>query len=104
MKQIVCEGGKVYRKFFWLLLLCLINTCLLGQDLARYQPQWIKGGFADGGTTHEPWMFLVRRNDPGFNQWQKERFNYRLSEEYIKSHYEAGVTVYTIFFYKGYGF
>ena len=104
MKQIVYERSKDYRKFFWILLFGLMNLSLLGQNLERYQPQWIRGGFADGGATHEPWMFQVRRNDPGFNLWERERFNYQLSEEYIKSLAEAGVTVYHIFCYKGYGF
>ena len=91
-------------KFVFLFLFTGFSLCLYSQDLARYQPQWIKNGFADGGTTHEPWMFLVRRNNPGFNQWEKEAFDYHLSEEYIKSLAEAGVTVYHVFCYKGFGF
>ena len=73
-------------------------------DLARYTPSWIKDGFADAGATHEPWIFQVRRNNGEFNQWQKEYYEYQTSEEYIKSLAEAGITVYHIYCYKGFGF
>ncbi len=73
------------------------------EDLTRYTPEWIRDGFANGGATHEPWMFLVRRNKE-FNQWQKEYFDYQTSEEYIRNLAEAGVTVYHLYFYKGFGF
>jgi hypothetical protein len=73
-------------------------------DLARYTPSWIKEGFADAGATHEPWIFQVRRNNGNFNQWQKEYYEYQTSEEYIKSLAEAGITVYHIYCYKGFGF
>ncbi len=72
-------------------------------DLLRYTPEWIKDGFANGGATHEPWMFQVRRNK-NFNQWQKEYYNFQTSEKYIKSLADAGVTVYHIYCYKGFGF
>jgi len=73
-------------------------------NLARYTPSWIKAGFADAGATHEPWIFQVRRNNGNFNQWQKEYYEYQTSEEYIKSLAEAGITVYHIYCYKGFGF
>jgi hypothetical protein len=73
-------------------------------DLARYTPQWIRQGFADAGATHEPWIFQVRRNNPDFNQWQKTDFEYQLSEPYIKDLAEAGITVYHVGCYKGFGF
>ena len=73
-------------------------------DLARYTPQWIRQGFADAGATHEPWIFQVRRNNPDFNQWQKAEFDYQLSEPYIKALSEAGITVYHVGCYKGFGF
>ncbi len=73
-------------------------------DLARHTPSWIKDGFADAGATHEPWIFQVRRNNGNFNQWQKENYEYQTSEEYIKSLAEAGITIYHIYCYKGFGF
>lgn len=73
-------------------------------DLARYTPHWINDGFADAGATHEPWIFQVRRNNPDFNQWQKVDFDYQLSEPYIKALSEAGITVYHVGCYKGFGF
>ncbi len=88
-------------------LLVDINSPVFAQeseDLARYTPEWIRNGFADAGATHEPWIFQVRRNNPRFNQWQKEEFEYQLSEEFIKQLAEAGVTVYHVGFYKGFGF
>ena len=72
------------------------------EDLARYTPVWIRDGFADGGTTHEPWLFLVRKNSA--NQQQRELLDHQVSEEYIKSLAEAGVTVFHLHFYKGFGF
>ena len=76
----------------------------IDQDLVRYTPEWIKDGFANGGATHEPWMYQLRRNNGNFNQWQKEYYEYQTSEEYIKSLAEAGLTVYHIYCYKGFGF
>lgn len=73
-------------------------------DLAKYTPSWIKEGFADAGATHEPWIFQVRRNNANFNQGQKEEYDYQTSEEFIKKLAEAGVTVYHIYCYKGFGF
>ena len=73
-------------------------------DLTRYTPEWIRDGFADAGATHEPWIFQVRRNSARFNQSQREEFDYQLSEEFIKELSEAGVTVYHVGFYKGFGF
>lgn len=73
-------------------------------DLAKYTPVWIRGGFADAGATHEPWIFQVRRNSDKFNQWQKEKYDYQTSEEFIKSLAEAGITLYHIYCYKGFGF
>jgi hypothetical protein len=73
-------------------------------DLARYTPKWIRQGFADAGATHEPWIFQTRRNNPGFNQWQQADYDYQLSEPYIKALADAGVTVYHVGCYKGFGF
>jgi len=73
-------------------------------DLARYTPEWIRDGFADAGATHEPWIFQVRRNNGNFNQWQKELYETQTSEEFIKSLAEAGISVYHIYGYKGFGF
>lgn len=100
------------RQTLFLFLACLFilngNEKLYAQDkpvdLARYTPSWIRDGFADAGATHEPWIFQVRRNNGNFNQWQKEYYEYQTSEEYIKSLAEAGVMVYHIYCYKGFGF
>lgn len=74
------------------------------EDLSRYTPKWIRNGFSDAGATHEPWIFQVRRNSEQFNQWQKDAYDYQLSEEYIKALSESGVTVYHVSCYKGFGF
>lgn len=74
------------------------------ENLAKYTPQWIRNGFADAGATHEPWIFQVRRNSEKFNQWQKDSYDYQLSEEYIKALAESGVTLYHVSCYKGFGF
>ncbi len=74
------------------------------EDLARYTPEWIRDGFADAGATHEPWIFQVRRNSSTFSQAQKELYDYQTSEEYIRSLAEAGISVYHIYCYKGFGF
>lgn len=86
-----------------LLLLLLLQVALFAQDLTQYTPEWIRDGFATAGSTHEPWMFIVRRGSSKFNNWQKEFWEYQQSEEYIKKLAESGVTVYHIFAYKGYG-
>lgn len=92
-------------KFMAILLFLLAFENIQAQDdLAKYTPEWIRNGFADAGATHEPWIFQTRRNNATFNQWQKEEFNYQLSEEYIKSLADAGITVYHVGFYKGFGF
>jgi hypothetical protein len=74
------------------------------EDLAKYMPEWIQDGFADAGATHEPWIFQVRRNNGTFNHWQREYYDYQTSEEYIKALAEAGITLYHIYCYKGFGF
>ncbi|MCL6101726.1 MAG: hypothetical protein M1292_04450, partial [Bacteroidetes bacterium] len=63
------------------------------EGLARYTPKWIRDGFADAGATHEPWIFQVRRNSEKFNLWQKDSYDYQLSEEYIKALSGSGVSV-----------
>ncbi len=73
-------------------------------DLAKYTPEWIRDGFADAGATHEPWIFQVRRNNESFNHWQREYYDYQTSEDFIRSLAEAGITVYHIYCYKGFGF
>ena len=97
-----------YLFLFFFLLTMGTNSSLSAQssssDLARYTPEWIRDGFADAGATHEPWIFQVRRNNGNFNHWQKEHYEYQTSEEYIKSLAEAGITVYHIYCYKGFGF
>ena len=86
----------------------LQNNDLFAQDrstdLAKYTPAWIKDGFVDAGATHESWIFQIRRGGEGFNLWQKEAYDNQMSEEYIKSLSESGVTVYHVSFYKGFGF
>ena len=74
------------------------------EGLARYTPKWIRDGFADAGATHEPWIFQVRRNSEKFNLWQKDSYDYQLSEEYIKALSGSGVSVYHVSCYKGFGF
>jgi hypothetical protein len=108
----ILKNTPFQSSFFFTLLTCTI--LFAGQfkiyaqdkpsDLAKYTPSWIKDGFADAGATHEPWIFQVRRNNPGFNQWQKEEYEFQTSEEFIKSLADAGVTVYHVYCYKGFGF
>ncbi|MCF6268987.1 MAG: beta-galactosidase trimerization domain-containing protein [Melioribacteraceae bacterium] len=86
-----------------IIIIFLFQMSLFAQDLLRYTPEWIKDGFVTGGSTHEPWIFFVRRGTENFNTWQKKYWEYRQTEEYIKALAESGVTVYHIFSYKGYG-
>lgn len=88
----------------FILVSLLFNSRLLkSQDLARYTPKWFEDGFVNGGATHEPWFYQIRRNNESFNIEQKQAFDYALSEDYIRSLSEAGVTIYHIFCYKGFG-
>jgi hypothetical protein len=93
---------------FLQLFIPLQNTGVYAQnsstDLAKYTPNWIKDGFIDAGASHESWIFQVRRNGFNFNLWQKETYDYQMFEEYIKALSEAGVTLYHVNFYKGFGF
>jgi hypothetical protein len=73
-------------------------------DLAKYTPGWIRQGFADAGATHETWIFQVRRNGENFNQWQKDDYDYQLTEPYIKALAESGITLFHVGCYKGFGF
>jgi hypothetical protein len=82
----------------------VINAQSIGHDLAKYTPAWIKEGFADAGATHEPWIFQIRRNSDNFNTWQRDIYEYQMSEEYIKSLALSGILVYHIGCYKGFGF
>lgn len=86
---LIFTGGKVYAQ-------------VSPPDLAKYTPAWIKDGFIDAGATHESWLFQVRRG--GIGQWRKESYDHQMSEEFIKSLAESGVTVYHVSFYKGFGF
>jgi hypothetical protein len=107
LKGNVCIYNNIFLSLFIFILLLGLGRNAFSQeiqDIAKYTPQWIKNGFADAGATHEPWIFLTRRNNPTFNQWQKEEFDYQLSEDFIKSLAEAGITVYHVGFYKGFGF
>ncbi len=95
--------------FILFMLLVLGNSNMLtaqngAADLARYTPEWIRDGFADAGATHEPWIFQVRRNNGKFSHRQKELYDYQTTEEYIKALAEAGITVYHLYCYKGFGF
>jgi hypothetical protein len=94
--------------FIIIILIFNINNSLWAQsesqDLAKYTPKWIQQGFADAGASHEPWIFQVRRNGEEFNQWQKETYDYQLSEPYIKALAESGITVFHVGCYKGFGF
>ena len=112
MNNLIKHTNMLTRRFatiFFLMVVFMIIPDLKAwaqqqnSDLLRYTPEWIKDGFANGGATHEPWMYQVRRNK-NFGQWQKEYYNYQTSEEYIKSLADAGVTVYHIYCYKGFGF
>lgn len=89
-------------------VICPAEGCLFAQegsgDLAKYTPEWIRNGFADAGATHEPWIFQVRRNNENFNQWQREYYDSQTSEDFIRSLAEAGISVYHIYCYKGFGF
>jgi hypothetical protein len=106
------SSGKVFRVLhyfdFLLLFLFFAGTNTFAQnvstDLAKYTPEWIRGGFIDAGATHESWIFQVRRSSNQFNLWQKEQYDAQMSEEYIKLLSESGVTVYHVSFYKGLGF
>ncbi len=46
----------------------------------------------------------MRRNNENFNQWQKDIYDIQTSEAYIRSLAEAGITLYHIYCYKGFGF
>jgi len=108
-KELRSLNSKLALKILGLFLILLFNGNEItaqesSSDLAKYRPAWIKDGFIDGGATHEPWIFQVRRGGERFNQWQREAYDNQMSEQYIKSLAESGTTVYHVSCYKGFGF
>ena len=99
--------------FFFFLFFIFPHSRSFAQTVSgnpeRYMPEWIRDGFAVGGPTWEPWMFMVRRNNSemtehNYSYWQKDAYEDQMSEEFIRSFAKSGATVYHLGFYKGFGF
>lgn len=109
-KKLIFSKSKIRYHYAILILLQVFTGTFTSfaqnrhEDLSKYTPEWIRDGFANAGATHEPWIFQVRRNSEKFNLWQKDFYDYQLSEEYIKALSESGVTLYHVSCYKGFGF
>jgi hypothetical protein len=65
------------------------------------QGDWIRKGLIDGGGSHEPYLFVVRR---GGQRLDAQRVSaYQQSEELIRRLHDAGVEVFHTHLYKGFG-
>lgn len=73
----------------------------LGVNLPANNAEWMNRGLIDGGGTHEPYIFVVRRG--GRRLDAKETCDYQQSEELIKKLKEHGVEVFHTHLYKGFG-
>jgi hypothetical protein len=67
----------------------------------RPQGSWIKNGLIDGGGSHEPEIFVVRRGGQAVNS--RELYEQAQSEETIRLLQSQGVEVFHTHFYKGFG-
>jgi hypothetical protein len=72
-----------------------------GGGVAAPERNWMKKGLLDGGGSHEPYMFIVRRGGQSLDAWQA--FNHQQSEDVIRQLHEAGVEVFHTHLYKGFG-
>jgi hypothetical protein len=77
-----------------------------GMHIGRSDPAvderaWMEKGLIDGGGSHEPYMFIVRRGGQRLDA--RETCDYLQSEELIRQLQGAGVEVFHTHLYKGFG-
>jgi hypothetical protein len=72
-----------------------------GQSAPQAQGSWVDRGLVDGGGTHEPYLFVVRRGGQRLDA--KQACDYQQSEELIRQLHTQGVEVFHTHFYKGFG-
>src|ERR1700678_569654 len=73
----------------------------VGQAAKQAQGSWVDRGLIDGGGSHEPYLFVVRRG--GLRLDEKQPCEYQQSEELIRQLHSQGVEVFHTHFYKGFG-
>jgi hypothetical protein len=72
-----------------------------GQSAPQAQGGWVDGGLIDGGGSHEPYLFVVRRGGQRLDA--RQACDYQQSEELIRQLHSQGVEVFHTHFYKGFG-
>lgn len=72
-----------------------------GQAPPQAQGSWVDRGLIDGGGSHEPYLFVVRRGGQRLDA--KQACDYQQSEELIRQLHSQGVEVFHTHFYKGFG-
>src|ERR1700677_3996558 len=73
----------------------------VGQAAKQAQGSWVDRGLIDGGGSHEPYLFVVRRGGQRLDA--KQACDYPQSEELIRQLHSQGVEVFHTHFYKGFG-
>jgi hypothetical protein len=77
----------------------------IGETERHAAPQeqggWVGRGLIDGGGSHEPYLFVVRRGGQRLDA--KQICDYQQSEELIRQLHSQGVEVFHTHFYKGFG-
>jgi hypothetical protein len=73
----------------------------VGQAAKQAQGSWVDRGLIDGGGSHEPYLFVVRRGGQRLDA--KQTCDYQQSEELIRQLHSQGVEVFHTHFYKGFG-
>jgi hypothetical protein len=74
---------------------------IAGSSAAARQRNWTTTGLIDGGGSHEPYIFVVRRGGQRLDARQASE--YQQSEELIRQLRDAGVEVFHTHLYKGFG-
>jgi hypothetical protein len=71
------------------------------QAAPQEQGSWAGRGLIDGGGSHEPYLFVVRRGGQRLDA--EQTCDYQQSEELIRQLHTQGVEVFHTHFYKGFG-
>ena len=72
-----------------------------GQAAPQAQGSWVDRGLIDGGGSHEPYLFVVRRGGQRLDA--RQACDYQQSDELIRQLHSQGVEVFHTHFYKGFG-
>lgn len=81
--------------------LALSAAQLKAVDQSLPRAHWIENGLIDGGGSHEPYLFVVRRGGEALDA--RKKYEKEQSEETLRGLKDAGVEVFHTHLYKGFG-